>query len=164
MNNPRAEHHSRELGYAFALPRLVARLCRRKVRRAELSRWEAYGTGILVFGISCVFAAHAFLPIVRRFGLQLLILLLLPFGIWIAFLLLYFVNARIAALLRRLGLFSAPTNNPIQHSVIMSLITFLAVLLMLDEGAWMRSLGIFWLGLVSLNLLSLLVLKLRHES
>ena len=49
----------REIGYAFALPRLIARLGGRHARRAEFSRWEAYGLGILVFGISCVFVARA---------------------------------------------------------------------------------------------------------
>jgi hypothetical protein len=154
----------RELGYAFALPRLVARLCGREVRRAELSRWEAYGTGILVFGISCVFAGRAILPLVRPLALQLLALLLLPFAIWIAFLLVYFVNAQIAALLRRLGLYSAPTNNSLQHFVIMSGITLLGALLLRDECDWVKSLGAFWLGLVSLNLLSILVLRLLHEN
>ena len=35
----------RPIGYAFALPRLVARLAGREVRRAEFSRGEAYGAG-----------------------------------------------------------------------------------------------------------------------
>lgn len=153
-----------ELGYAFALPRLAARFGGRQVRRAELSRWEAYGTGILVFGISCVFAGRAILPLVRPLALQLLALLLLPFAIWIAFLLVYFVNAQIVALLRRLGLYSAPTNNSLQHFVIISGITLLAALLLRDECDWVKSLGVFWLGLVSLNLLSILILKLRHEN
>jgi len=153
-----------ELGYAFALPRLAARFGRRQVRRAELSRWEAYGTGILVFGISCVFAGRAILPLVRPLALQLLALLLLPFAIWIAFLLVYFVNAQIVALLRRLGLYSAPTNNSLQHFVIISGITLLAALLLRDECDWVKSLGVFWLGLVSLNLLSIVILRLRHEN
>ena len=48
--------------------------------------------GILVFGISCVFVAHALLPIVRPAFAQLLVLLLLPFAIWVAFLLLYYAE------------------------------------------------------------------------
>jgi hypothetical protein len=154
----------RQIGYAFALPRLVARLGGRKVRRAELSRWEAYGVGLLVFGISCVFVGRALLSIVRPPPLQLLIALLLPFGIWVAFLILYFLNWLISRFLRQLGLYSAPTNNPFQHFAIMSLITLLAALLVNDECDWVKSLGIFWLGLLALNLLSLLVLKLLHES
>ena len=53
----------REIGYAFALPRLIARLGGRRARRAEFSRWEAYGMGILVFGVSCVFVARTLLPV-----------------------------------------------------------------------------------------------------
>jgi hypothetical protein len=150
----------REIGYAFALPRLIARLGGRNSRRAELSRWEAYGVGILVFGISCVFAAHALLPIVRPKFVQLLALLLLPFAIWVVFLLLYYVNSLMAALLRRLGLYSAGTNIPFQHFVIMTLVTLLAARLLLNESVWMRSLGIFWLGLLGLNLLSIVLLKI----
>jgi hypothetical protein len=157
------KENGRELGYAFALPRLIARLVGRRARRAELSRWEAYGLGILVFGISCVFAARIILPVVRLEVLQGLVLVLLPFAIWIAYLLLYFLNAQIVSLLRTLGLYTAPTNNPFQHIVIMSGTTLLAGLLLQDECAWLKSLGIFWLVLLALNLLSIAVLKLLHE-
>lgn len=154
----------REIGFAFALPRLVARVGgRRNVRRAELSRVEAYGVGLLVFGIACVCAARSLLPFVRPMALQLLFVLLLPFAVWIAFLLLYFVNWLIVAFLRRLDLYSGRTNNSFQHFVIISLITFLALRLAQDESGWMKSLGVFWLALVGLNLLALLVLKVRHE-
>jgi hypothetical protein len=154
---------TREIGYAFALPRLVARLGGRKVRRAELSRWEAYGMGLLVFGISCVFVARAILPIVRPLPLQLFVALLLPFAIWIVFLIVYFVNWLIVTFLRQLGLYSAMTNNPFQHFVIMSLITLLAARLVWDESGWLKSLGLFWLGLVALNWLSIACLKILNE-
>ena len=68
-----------------------------------------------------------------------------------------------AALLRRFGLYSAMTNNLFQHFVIMSLTTLLALLLVRDESGWMRSLGIFWLGLLFLNLISILFLRFLHE-
>ena len=153
----------RELGYAFALPRLIARLGGRHVRRAEFSRWEAYGLGILVYGMSCVFVAHTFLRVVRPAFAQLLVLLLLPFAVWVAFLLLYYVNSLVIALLRQLGLYSALTNNLFQHFVIMSLTTLLALFLVWDESGWMRLLGIFWLGLLFLNLISILFLRFLHE-
>jgi hypothetical protein len=161
----RAMSHStaREIGYAFALPRLVARLGGRKVRRAELSRGEAYGVGLLVFGIGCVFAARAILPVVRPLPWQLVIALFMPFAIWIAFLLLYFVNWLIVAFLRRLDLYSGRTNNSFQHFVIISLITFLAFRLAQDESGWLKSLGIFWLGLVGANLFSIVILRILRE-
>jgi hypothetical protein len=153
----------REIGYAFALPRLIARLGGRNARRAELSRWEAYGVGTLVFGISCAFVAHAFLPIVRPEFARLLAPLLLPFAIWVAFLLLYYANSLMAALLRRLGLYSARTNIPFQHFVIMTLVTLLSARLLRAESVWMRSLGVFWLGLLGLNLLAIVLLKILWE-
>jgi len=159
MNHPAAD----QIGYAFALPRLLARLAGRKARRAELSRWEAYGVGILVFGMSCVFVARLFLPFVRPSALQGLVVFLLPFAIWVAFLILYYLNSLIIALLRRFGLYSAPTNNPFQHVVIMALTTATALHFLGDECDSVKSLGIFWLGLLFLNFLSILAERLRHE-
>ena len=159
-----AMKEGRELGYAFALPRLAARLAGRKVRRAEFSRWEAYGLGILVFGISCVFTASLLLPFVRPIVLQCLVLFLLPFAIWVAFLLLFYLNSIVTALLRRLGLYSALTNNPFQHFIITLLTTLLAFLLVRDKTGWIQSLGVFWLALLGLNLLSIAILKLLHEN
>jgi hypothetical protein len=152
-----------ERGYAFALPRLVARLAGRRARQAELSRWEAYGLGILVFGISWVFTARLILAFVRQGVLRGFILVLLLFAVWIAYLLLYFVNAQIVALLRKLGLYSAPANNPFQHFVIMSGTTLFALRFLRDECDWVNLLGVFWLGLLALNLLSIVVLKIRHD-
>ena len=159
MNDPTTG----QIGYAFALPRLAARLAGRKVRRAEFSCWEAYGFGILVFGISCVFGARQFLPFVRPVALQVLVLFLIPFAIWVAFLILYYLNSLVIAPLRRLGLYSAITNNPFQHVVIMALTTGIAFHFLRDECDWVKSLGVFWLGLLFLNLLSILVEKLRRE-
>ena len=55
------------------------------------------------------------------------------------------------------------TYNLFQLFVIMSLTTLLALLLVRDESGWMRSLGIFWLGLLLLNLISILLLRFLHE-
>ncbi len=160
MNDPAPS----QIGYAFALPRLAARLVGRKARRAEFSAWEAYGVGILVFGITVVAAARAILPLVRPVALQGLVLLFLPVAMWVAFLFLYYINALISAALRRLGLYSARTNNPFQHAVIMTMTTLLALHFLRDECVWVRSLGGLWLGLLSLNLLALLFEKVRHEA
>lgn len=141
-----------ECGYWFALPRLCARLVERKVRRAEWSRWEAYGLGWLVFGIGCIFLARYFFGVVESWPGRGLCLLLTPIAIWLACLVIYFVNWLLAKLLRRLGLYSGPTNRSLQSFIIIALVTLLAALLVRDETGWMRSLGIFWLALVGLNL------------
>ncbi|MGI8889553.1 MAG: hypothetical protein ACR2G0_02065 [Chthoniobacterales bacterium] len=155
---------TRELGYAFALPRLIARLDGRSVCRAEFSRWEAYGLGILVFGISCVFVERLLWVFVRPIPWRLLLLSLLPFAMWFVFLLLYYVNALVIGGLRRLGLYRATTNNPFQHLVIMTLTTALALWFLREEASWVRCLGMFWLTLLALNLLALAILKFRHET
>jgi hypothetical protein len=152
------------VGYAFALPRLVARLAGREVRRVPWSRWEAYGVGILVFGMSCAFAARILLPLVRPVFWRLLTLIVLPFAMWVAWLLLYYVVSLVIGVFRKFGLYSDATNNPFQHVVIISLMTLVAALFTRDEMVWMRSLGALWLVLVALNLLSILTLKILDES
>ena len=157
------ESATRQIGYAFALPRLVSRLTGRKARRAEFSSAEAYGLGILVFGISCVFVARALLPIVRPLALYLVVLFVLPFAIWVAFLLLYYLNSLVIAPLRKLGFYSAVTNNPCQHIVIVLLTTGIALHFLRAESLWVKSLGLFWFGLLCLNILSIFVEKLLDE-
>lgn len=152
-----------ERGYAFSLPLLLARWSGLPARRAELCRWEAYGLGILVFSLSCLCAARLLLPLVRPLPLRLCLLGLLPFATWLAFLILYYLNALLAGALRRLGLYQAPTNNSLQHVIIMTITTLLALWLARDES-WLRSLGWLWLSLLGLNLLALLILKIRHEA
>lgn len=150
-------------GYAFALPRLIARMIGRHPRRVEFSRWEAYGLGILVFTMSVVFAAWLVLPFVRRGFFTVVVLFLLPFAVWVAFLPFYYLNAQLIALFRALGLYRAPTNNPFQHVVIMTWTTWLAYLFLREGNIWLKSLGIFWLGLLLSNLCAGVVFRLRDE-
>jgi hypothetical protein len=151
--------NSEAKGYLFALPRLLARLCGHEVRRAEWSRGEIYSFGVFVFCFACVVAARSLWPFVRPISLRTLFFLLLPLVVWIAFLLLYFLNWLLAEMLRPPRLYSATTNNPLQHFVIISLFSFLALLLLRDSNVVMKSLGAFWLGLVGLNLLAFVLLK-----
>lgn len=152
-----------ERGYFFALPRLLARVFGCKARCAEFSGAEAHGVGMLVFTMVCVLLGRALWTFVRPGWLQLLFVIVLPLGAWIALLVFYFVNSLFARLLRRLGLYSAPTNNPLQHVVIIAVLTLCAARLIGDASVWLRSLGIFWCALVGLELFALLVLKIRHE-
>ena len=143
-----------ELGFAFALPRLMSRLTGRRARRAELSGVEVYGLGFLVFGISCVSLGRLCLSFLRPLAWRVFLLFLLPFALWAAFLLLYYVVSLLIALCRRLGWYTAVTNNSFQHVVFMSLTTLLAFQLLADESDWVKSLGFFWLGLLGLNLIA----------
>ena len=148
-----------EAGYWFALPRLLAGLTGRPVRTAEWSRGEAYGLGWLVFGIACVALGNLLFGFVRLEPLRGLLVLAIPLTIWIGCLLLYFLNWLLAGLLRRLGLYRARTNNPLQSFVIMSLTTLFALGLARTPELWQRSLGIFWLALLLLNGCAIVVLK-----
>ncbi len=141
-------------GYLFALPRLLARLAGYEVHRAELNAWEVYSFGVFVFAMACIVAGWAIWPFVWP-GF----FILLPMAVWVAFLLLFYVNFLLAQLLRRLGLYTAVTNNPLQHFLIMTLMTLLAAWLILAGNAWVRSLGIFWVGLVALNWIAAVLLK-----
>lgn len=155
--------NDQEHGYTFALPRLLARSAGRPVRRAEWSAAEIFGFGLFVFLLVCLIAGRGLFLFVRPGWWWLAVGPLLPLAVWIGFLLVYSLNFLIAQALRSWGIYSARTNNPFQHFVIMSGLTFLAFLLLRDPNGFMRSLGIFWLALVGLNLFSLLILKLLHE-
>ena len=150
----------RAVGYWFALPRLLARCGDGEVRRVQWSRWEAYGLGWLVFGFGCVSLGRALFVFVRPGPWRLLILFAIPFGVWIGCLIFYFVSWLFALLLRRLGLYSARTNNPLQSFMIIALVTLMALSLARGENGWLRSLGIFWFALMISNLLAAIVLKL----
>lgn len=141
-------------GYAFALPRAFARLRGEPVKRAELSRWEAYGLGILVFGIGCLFFARCLGLFVRPNLFSILALLLLPFVVWIVYLLQVYLVALLIRIFRRLGLYRSPTNNPFQHFVVMLLTTLEALYFLAQNSFWLRSLGGFWLALLASNLLA----------
>lgn len=148
------------LGFAFACSRLIARLGGRKASRAEWSGLEAYGVGLLVFGISWVCVARAIPSFVRPFALQIAIFLTLPVLLWVIYLLLYYLISLSIRPFRRFGLYSAPTNQPIQHLFFVLLTTFLSLSLLRSEVVWLESLGGLWLALLALNLLSIVIEKL----
>lgn len=155
--------HPGERGYFFALPRLLVRLGGGNARRAEFSAAESYGAGIFVFAVGCVLAGRAIWEFVRAEDWRVLLLVLLPIEVWIAFLVWYYLNSLIARLLRRLGVYSARTNNPLQHAIIISVLTVLLGWLMATNGGWLRSLGVFWCALLAANLLAFGLLKILGE-
>jgi hypothetical protein len=150
-------------GYAFALPRVIVGLIGRKPRRAEWSGAEAYGFGVLVFGIACVFCARNLLFVVRHSFWRGLILVALPFATWMAFLTLYYLNALVIALLRKLHLYSGKTNDRFQHVVIMLLTSLLALHFLRDPAGWLGSLGVFWFLLLGTNIFCIAFERLLDE-
>jgi len=153
----------RQEGYAFALSRLVARLGGRKVRRAEWSTLETYGVGLLVFGISCVCAGRVLPLFVRATVLRVLLFGALPVLLWVTFLLLYYLVSLFIRLLRRFGLYSAPTNDPVQHLFFVWLTTVLSLLLVAKGSVWLQLLGGLWLGPLILNLISIPIERLLDQ-
>ena len=156
-----------KFGYAFALPRLIAQSRRTQCAPGGAqslgSLWRGYSCAL---GISCVFVAHALLPIVRpKFACSCSLCSSCPSRSGWPFCFSITLNSLMAALLRRLGLYSAGTNIPFQHFVIMTLVTILARAgsCCATRASGCSSLGIFWLGLLGLNLLSLSGSSLGEE-
>lgn len=152
-----------ELGFWFALPRLLTRMAGKKVRRAQWSAAEAYGLGWAVFLFPCIFLWHEQLAVVRPIAWQIVVFVLIPFAVWIGWLLVYFFVWLLARLLCRLGLFSGRTKNPLQSFFILLIVSVLALLFLRDEQFWLRSLGVFWLALLALNFCAEIILRFAHE-
>ena len=151
-------------GYAFALPRVVAKLFGAKPRRAEWSAAEAYGFGALVFAIACVFSGRELSLFVRPWPWRGLLLLALPFAVWAGFVLLYYLLSLLIKLLRKIRLYTAPTNDPFQHVVIMFLMSLIALRFLRDPLGWISSLGVTWFMLVGTNIFCIFFERLLDES
>ena len=152
-----------EVGYAFALPRLLARIAGRKVRRAQWSAAEAYGLGSLVFLLPCVWLWHEELAGSRSLVRQILALVLVPLLVWLGCLLVLAAVWFLAWGLRRLGLYRAHTNLALQSFFILTLVSLCALSSLREPNLALRSLGIFWFGLVLLNFLAAISLRFLHE-
>jgi hypothetical protein len=158
------ENRSKQRGYVFALPRVVSSLLGGKPRRAKWSRLEAFGFGTLVFLIACVFCGRELLLLVRPWIGRILILLILPPVVWAGFLLLYYLDSLLIALLRKVRLYSAPTNERLQHFIIMTLITLIALHFLRDSVGWISGLGTIWFMLVGMNIFCIFFERLLDES
>ncbi len=152
-----------EMGYAFALPRLLARIAGLKVRRAQWSAAEAYGLGSLVFLLPCVWLWQEEVAGARSLVRQIFALGFVPLLVWLGWLLVLAVVWSLASMLRRLGLYRAPTNLPLQSFFILTLVSLCALSFVCEPNLVLRSLGIFWFGLVLLNFLAAISLRFSHE-
>ena len=153
----------KEVGYSFALPRLLARIAGRKVRRAQWSASEAYSLGSLVFLLPCAWLWHEELAGARPLVRQILAVVLVPIFVWLGWLLVLAIVRCLAGALRRIGLYRAPTNLPLQSFFILTLVSLCALSFVREPNLVLRSLGVFWLGLVLLNFLAAISLRFLHE-
>jgi hypothetical protein len=158
------EKRPKQRGYVFALPRVVSSLMGGKPRRAKWSRLEAFGFGTLVFLVAWVFCGRELLLLVRPWIERILILFILPFAVWAGFLVLYYLNSLFIALLRKVRLYSAPTNERLQHCIIMILVTLIALHFLRDRLGWINALGTSWFMLVGMNIFCIFFERLLDES
>lgn|GEM_PF-5706953 len=156
------KRESTQIGYVFALPRVAVKFFGGRPRRAEWSRVEAYGFGLIVYGMAFVFLARELLMLVRSPPACLSLLLILPVAVWIGFLLLYYLLSRVIALLRRFRLYSGP-NDRFQHYVIMLLTSLIALHFLRDPLGWISGLGTLWFLLLGLNIFCIFFERLLDE-
>jgi hypothetical protein len=148
-------------GRYFALPRLIEKLRGGSGARSEGNWVEAYFTGIAVYLISYLFAANLLLPKLRWWQTAIVLPALL-FALWIAWLIILYLNSLIAKACTILGLCPDLPRNRIQ-SVLIGILTTMFAAQLLTAGAWLRWIGALWIMAVALNLAAALLLALFHE-
>ena len=159
MPNP----EPRELHYFFSLPRLIATLRGHNVERSERNWLEANVAGTAIHVVVFVFVARLLLAGLPSWQQALLILPFVVF-LWILWLILFYVNSLLIRVLRMLGLFHRRSDARAQGFVICLITTLCAVLLVIADS-WMQVIGIFWIVLVSANLLAAgLLAASRHAN
>ena len=160
MQNPEPPHG---VHYFFSLPRLIATLRGHNAERSENNWVEANVAGTAIHVIIFVFVARFFLEGLAWWK-QALLLLPVAFVVWILWLILFYVNSLLIRCLRALGVFRNRSDARAQGFLIGLLTTACAAGLVV-AGSWMRVLGIFWLVLVSANLLAAgLLAASRHAN
>lgn len=146
--------------FYFALPRLLAMLRGGDSRRAEMNGVEAWAASIAIFIITCFFFA-GLLPDNLVWWLCGLALAVLPFLIWLFWLLALYLNSLILNLLRSAGLFRALPQRRSQGVLIATIATAMALGL-LQRNSFGAEIGAIWLTAVAMNLVAALVLAFRN--
>jgi hypothetical protein len=154
-----------QLGYGFALPRVLARSMGRNARRAQFSAAEAYSVSLLIFAIHYIFLARMLIALFAAPSLaSILTLLLLPLATWIYFLVLYYAISLALRMFRKCGILASLPNNRFQSIIISALTTLIALFFLRADALWLRTLGSLWLGLLFLNLLAMAAEKLADAN
>ena len=145
-------------GFGLSLPRMFLWLDGKDPRRAERSAIEAYAVGTFMYLLSYLSAAQLILQRIDSAALRLAGLILLLVIIWLFWLLLLYVNSILILLLRRIGLHKGLSNTASQSVLLTTLATIFAFYLARDDS-WMGWLGLGWMFLVFLNLVSIALLR-----
>jgi len=148
-------------GAYFALPRLLAGWRGRTVARSENNGTEAYLASVGIYLVSYLFAARLLLPGLC-FWTSALVLLFLLAGIWIFWLLVLYLNSLIVKAIHALGLWTHLSRNRLQDVLVEIVVTAFAAFLVI-AGSWPRWVGAIWIGIVVLNLMAAVLLRLRYD-
>ena len=151
MRNP--EPH-----FYFALPRLVARARGVNDSPVETNWLEAKVAGGLVHGIAYLFAALVFLRDLSA-ARQALLFLPLAVFVWVAWLLVLYINSLVLRLLRAGGMLRQMPDDRAQ-GLFIGVMTTIFALALLRAGACYSFAGGLWLAALSANFLAAAVLAL----
>lgn len=148
-------------GNYFALPRLIRKLRGGDATRSEGNWLEAYVPGAVVYLISYLFVANLLLPELNWWQAAIALPLLL-FGLWIAWLIVLYLNSLIARGCERIGLCVDLPRRRVQ-SVLMGILTTMLAAQLLTANPCLRTIGALWIVAVALNLAAALMLALFHD-
>lgn len=148
--------------FFFSLPRLIEALRGGSAARSDKNWLEANVVGAAMHGIIYLWAARWLLA-GRPLSEQLLLLVALGVLLCLWWTMFFGVSSIFIKLLHALGLLSRLPIARTQGVLAGAMVTGFAWQLTLADS-WMRAVGWFWLGAVSLNLLAALLLALTDAN
>jgi hypothetical protein len=151
MNEPR---------FYFALPRLLSKMRGGSDSRAETNASEAWLVGAGIYGVSYLYFTGYLSP-VSSWWLFGLLLVALAFGVWLFWLLMFYLNSLILKLLHRLGLFRTIPMRRGQSVLLVTVATTMAAAL-LQRGPFVSEIGAIWLTATAMNLVAAVILAFSN--
>ena len=126
--------------------------------RSEDNWIEAHGVGWIIYLVSFAFGAHLLWS--QTVGGKFIVdLIALTFAIWLAWLIILYLNLLLIRLLRLCGVCREISNRAVQSVLILALTTAFALQLARSDSL-LRLVGMGWLLVVAANFFSFLVLSL----
>jgi len=152
MNEPR---------FYFALPRLLSKMRGGNADRAETNSTEAWLGAIGIYAVSYFYFA-GYLSVVSSWGLCGSLIVVLAFGVWLFWLLMFYLNSLILKLLHRVGLFRTLPMRRGQSVLLVTIATAMAAAL-LQRGPFVSEMGAIWLTATALNLAAAVILAFSND-
>jgi hypothetical protein len=151
MNEPR---------FYFALARLLSKMGGGNASRAETNASEAWLVGAGIYAVSYLYFA-GYLSTISSWWLFGLLLVVLAFGVWLFWLLMFYLNSLILKLLHSVGLFRTIPIRRGQSVLLVSVATAMAAAL-LQRGSFLREIGAIWLTATAMNLAAAAILAFSN--